>query len=225
MTLDRDRIRDDFDRLAAFDHAGWSHNSHYHPYLLRHLPDRPKTALDVGCGTGVFSRLLATRCEHVTGIDLSGEMIRLARERSVGIQNIHYEQADMLDYLQPSRTFEVIASIATLHHLSLETILPRLREALQPGGVLLVLDLYTPENRPDLFLSGLTGMIASRFYQRWHRVPSPSAAESAAWDAHGAHDVYPRLSQMRQVCVTYLPGARVRKHLLWRYSLTWRKPA
>jgi len=117
MTLDRDRIRDDFDRLAAFDHAGWSHNSHYHPYLLRHLPDRPKTALDVGCGTGVFSRLLATRCEHVTGIDLSGEMIRLARERSVGIQNIHYEQADVLDYLQPSRTFEVIASIATLHHL------------------------------------------------------------------------------------------------------------
>jgi len=225
MTQDRDRIRADFDRLAVFDHAGWSHNSHYHPHLLRQLPDQPTTALDVGCGTGIFSRLLATRCEHVTGIDLSGEMIRLARERSAGIPNLRYEQADVLDYLQPSHTFEVITSIATLHHLPLETILPRLREALQPGGVLLILDLYTPENHPDFLLSGLTGMIASSFYQRWHRVPSPSAAESAAWDAHGVHDVYPRLSQMRQCCATYLPGARVRKHLLWRYSLIWRKPA
>ncbi len=225
MTHNRDRIRDDFDRLAAFDHAGWNHNSHYHPYLLRHLPDRPATGLEVGCGTGVFSRLLATRCEHVTGIDLSGEMIRLARERSAGIPNIHYEQADVLDYLQPGMTFGVITSIATLHHLSLESILPRLRDALVPGGVLLVLDLYTPENRPDLLLSGLTGMVASNLFKRWHRVPSPTSGESAAWEAHGVHDVYPRLSQVRQFCATQLPGAQVRKHVLWRYSLLWRKPA
>jgi len=33
------------------------------------------------------------------------------------------------------------------------------------------------------------------------------------------------LSRMRQVCASLLPGAEVRRHLLWRYSIVWRKTA
>ena len=45
-------VRADFDRLAAFDEAGWSHNNHYHGYLLHQLPAYVDRGLDVGCGTG-----------------------------------------------------------------------------------------------------------------------------------------------------------------------------
>jgi trans-aconitate methyltransferase len=54
-------IREDFDRLAQFDADAWSHNSHYHAYLLRHVPPRCADSLDVGCGAGAFTRLLGQR--------------------------------------------------------------------------------------------------------------------------------------------------------------------
>jgi len=46
-----------------------------------------------------------------------------------------------------------------------------------------------------------------------------------AWRQHGEHDRYLTLAQVRQVCARVLPGTHVRRHLLWRYSIVWRKPA
>jgi hypothetical protein len=46
-----------------------------------------------------------------------------------------------------------------------------------------------------------------------------------AWVKHGRNDTYPTLAGVRQVCERVLPGAEVRRHLLWRYSIIWRKVA
>jgi 2-polyprenyl-3-methyl-5-hydroxy-6-metoxy-1,4-benzoquinol methylase len=184
-----------------------------------------QTALEIGCGSGMFTRPLAERAAQVTGVDLSSEMLRLARERTPAGMPIRYVQADVLDYLTPGRTFDVIASIATLHHLPLEAILPRLRDALNPGGALLVLDLFDTENTVDYVLTGVLGMVVSQVMHRWHEVPRHDPPDAqATWEAHGAHDVYPKLSQVRRLCADLLPGAVIRKHVLWRYSLVWRKP-
>jgi predicted TPR repeat methyltransferase len=75
-------IRADFDRIALISHEGWNHNTHYHGFLLRQLPAHLGEALDLGCGTGAFARLLAQRAERVLGLDLSPRMIQVARERS-----------------------------------------------------------------------------------------------------------------------------------------------
>jgi hypothetical protein len=45
----------------------------------------------------------------------------------------------------------------------------------------------------------------------------------AAWEEHVKHDTYLTLSQIRDRCQDILPGVRIRKHLLWRYSLVWQK--
>ena len=73
-------IRSDFDRLAVLENktGGWSHNDHYHAYLLRYIPHPCNESLEIGCGTGAFTRLLAGRSRHVLGLDLSPEMIRIA---------------------------------------------------------------------------------------------------------------------------------------------------
>jgi ubiquinone/menaquinone biosynthesis C-methylase UbiE len=77
-----DRVREDFDRLAVLSEGtGWGHNSHYHPFVLRQLPQHLGEALEVGCGTGEFARLLAERCERVVAVDLSPRMIEAARAR------------------------------------------------------------------------------------------------------------------------------------------------
>jgi hypothetical protein len=44
-----------------------------------------------------------------------------------------------------------------------------------------------------------------------------------AWEQHGKHDSYSIISQMRSLADTILPGSRVKRHLLWRYSLVYQK--
>ena len=120
------KIRNDFDRLALHDQEGWNHNNHYHRFLLKQLPAQCETALDIGCGTGEFSRLLAKRFERVVAIDLSPNMIEVAKQRSKQFSNIDFQVADVLHWEFPSEKFDVIFSIATLHHLPVESLLPNL---------------------------------------------------------------------------------------------------
>ena len=70
-------VEADFDRLALLDDQGWTSNNHYHNSLLKHLPANCENALEIGCGTGAFARLLAKRCKHVVALDLSSDMIRV----------------------------------------------------------------------------------------------------------------------------------------------------
>ena len=78
-------IQTDFDRIALLPDNDWDHNSHYHSFLLRQLPSHCGYTLDIGCGTGLFTRLLAGRSDEVLVLDLSPQMIHVARERSKGI--------------------------------------------------------------------------------------------------------------------------------------------
>jgi hypothetical protein len=45
-----------------------------------------------------------------------------------------------------------------------------------------------------------------------------------AWKEHGRTDHYLALAEVRAACARVLPGATVRRHLLWRYSVVWRRP-
>jgi ubiquinone/menaquinone biosynthesis C-methylase UbiE len=138
---DTSLIQADFDRLAAFSQDGWNHNSQYHRFLLRHVPPNCQQALEIGCGSGAFARLLATRSGQVLALDMSPQMICLAQERSQRYPNITFQVADALSYELPSNHFDCIVSIATLHHLLLEEILLKVKQALKVNGVFLVLDL------------------------------------------------------------------------------------
>jgi hypothetical protein len=44
-----------------------------------------------------------------------------------------------------------------------------------------------------------------------------------AWAAHERHDLYLRMREVHALCDDVLPGARIKKHLLWRYSIVWQK--
>jgi SAM-dependent methyltransferase len=220
-----DIVRADFDRLAAISHDGWSHNSHYHGYLLRHLPPHCDESLDIGCGTGAFARLLARHSSRVLALDLSPEMIRVAQGRSAGYPNITYQVADVLEWDFPIERFDCVASIATFHHLPLEPMLAAVKTALKPGGVLLILDLYSSQGWQERLNGGLA--IPASLALRWLRNGRirETAEARQAWAAHGEHDVYTQISQVREICSTVLPGVTVKRHLFWRYSLVWRKPA
>jgi len=150
-------------------------------------------------------------------------MIRIARAHSEHLPNIEYQIADVMSFDLPPEHFDCIASIATLHHLPMREIILRMKAALKPGGVLLVLDLFEPGGVIDALLNPLAVSVSVTLRLIHHGRLRPRREARAAWAAHEAHDLYPTMKDVRALCAEILPGAKVRKHLLWRYSIIWQK--
>src|SRR5215470_13545712 len=199
--VDVSTIQADFDRLALLSREEWDHNSHYHSFLLKHVPPRCGNALELGCGTGTFARLLADRAEHILALDLSPQMICIAQERSRHLSNIDFQVADVFTWDFPPEQFDCIVSIATLHHLPLEQLLIKMKAALAPNGTLIVLDLFQA-SLSDMFTVMLAFPVNFVLkYLKTGRIREPQAVREA-WAEHGQHDTYVFLSQLRQICKT-----------------------
>jgi SAM-dependent methyltransferase len=214
----------DFDRIARLPRDPWDHNRLYHGVILRELPLFARAVLEIGCGTGELTAKLAARAARVLALDLSPEMLAAARARCAHRPNVELRLADALTHPLEPESFDVIASVATLHHLPLAAIFARARAALRPGGVFLALDVLDERT-----LLGVTRSLAAfpanllgRLVTTGRLRPPPEVR--AAWQAHGASDQYPKVADVRRAAAETLPGARVRQHFFWRYSLVWRKP-
>lgn len=218
-------IRTDFDRIALLPDEGWNHNAHYHGYLLRQVPERCRRALEIGCGAGELSRLLAGRAERVLAIDLSPQMIRLARARSGLYPNLDFVNADVMTYRFPDNQFDCVVTVTTMHHLPAETFLRKIRASLKPGGVFACLDLYRRSNMGDLLFdcAAFPANLLLRL-MRTGRLRQPGEVREA-YAEHGRTDAYLTLPQAGRICADILPGAVVRRHLFWRYSIVWKKEA
>jgi ubiquinone/menaquinone biosynthesis C-methylase UbiE len=217
------RIRDEFDRIALLTETHPGAHGLYHKYLLRYLPPRCEHALEIGCGTGEFTRLLAQRAESVVAVDLSPQMIRLAQLQSANYTNIEYITGDVMQLTLPGESYDCIVSIATLHHLPRDQALLRMTGALKPGGVLIIHDLLAADSFVDSITSALAYPVSvvRRFWKTgWLRAPREVRE---AWAEHGKGEVYLTLAEVREMCGQYLPLAQVRRHLLWRYTVIWRR--
>jgi SAM-dependent methyltransferase len=209
-------VRADFDAIARLSPPS-TRPDRLTRWLLCHLPERCGDILEIGCGTGEATRFAAARADRVVALDFSPEMVRIARERSAAHPNIGYHAADALTWQYPQERFDAVISIATLHHLPFEPMIAAMKRTLRPGGVLLILDLLDRSHRRYLPLNVLA-LLPTLLHRQ-------SAALRRAYRQHGAHDVYLRPREARDVFARHLPGVRVRHHLRWRYSVVWRKPA
>lgn len=206
----------------------WDHNAYYQRLLLRYVPQRCERVLDVGCGAGTFAALLAQRSDYVDAVDRSGPMIAEAKRRTPATVNC--VQADVLIDALPARNYDAIVSITALHHMPPEVALPRLADALRPGGVLAAVALPRADLRHEwpheLAAAVAHRALGLRFLAA--RLLRTSTGFEKAPD-HGGMPVVmdPPLTtrQVADLAATLLPGARVRRLLFWRYLLIWQKPA
>jgi SAM-dependent methyltransferase len=102
--------------------------------------------LDVGCGSGWASRLLAGYAidGQVTGIDISDEMIRVARESSHAFPNTDFEVASTEQLPFADNEFTHAFSMESLYYYSdILKALTEIHRVLRPGGLFVaVVDLY-----------------------------------------------------------------------------------
>ncbi|MEA2337017.1 MAG: hypothetical protein QOE82_1024 [Thermoanaerobaculia bacterium] len=206
----------DFDRIASLTPRALLHP--HEAWLLRQIP-RCDDLLDIGCGLGLAASIASQRATRVTGIDLSPTMIDRAR-REFG-ERATFEVADLYDYLagRPS-SFDCIVSLATLHHVDAPTALPLIAAALRSGGTLLILDILDRNGILNLPMNAIAAAIAVS--RRAIRGEWLSRELRAAWAEHGRGERYETAATLPQLAAI-LPGARIRRHLIWRYSLIWTK--
>ncbi len=100
----------------------------------------PRTVLDLACGTGTVSRLLARRGYEVVGVDLASAMLRAAREKaeSEGSDIPFYQQDAAELNLEPQRFDAVLCLFDSLNYIldpqRLAQAFARVARHLNPGG-------------------------------------------------------------------------------------------
>jgi len=93
--------------------------------------------VDFGCGSGANTALLAHRGAQVVGVDISADLIELARRRldvsgRAGGASFVVGSAHELPF--PDGSFDIVFGIAILHHLDLELVSREVHRVLKPGG-------------------------------------------------------------------------------------------
>jgi 2-polyprenyl-3-methyl-5-hydroxy-6-metoxy-1,4-benzoquinol methylase len=194
----------------------WNHNAHFHSYLLRQIPSKIKHGLDIGCGQGLFALKLAERAKLVDALDVDSAILKEASTQH-NASNISYQHVDFLEADLPKDSYDVIVSIASLHHMDLEAALKKMKVLLRPSGKLLILGLYRERTIWD-YMYSIISIPLNIFYSSWHRasivIPKSIAPTRPAQLS---------LKQIKAVANTLIPGCRLQRHLFWRYSLIWQK--
>jgi SAM-dependent methyltransferase len=196
----------------------WSHNDHYHRWLMRRLPHHVERALDVGCGTGNLLQALAAKADLVVGIDPDSVMVATARRQTEHLSHVRVLEGTLLDL--PDETYDIVTAVAVVHHTDLDQALRALRRATAPGGRVLIVGCYRTTTMFDRLTdvvaipaNVLVGILKSRGAGPARLAMSaPTATPSAS------------LREVRAVAARILPGARIRRRLFWRYTLDYRHP-
>lgn len=189
----------------------WNHNVHYHRLILDAVPASARSGLDVGCGNGLLSLDMRRVMPEVTGIDVDSAVLDEARQQSAEVM---WALGDAMTY-EFGRQFDVVASVATLHHFSdLEAALSRLADLTAPGGVLAIVGVARTSRPKDMMLH-LGGAVQHRWLVRKY----------GFWQ-HTAPTVWPPPHDyvtVRRTAERVLPGVQWKQLLLWRYALIWRR--
>ena len=198
--------------MGQAQRSRWNHNIHFHPVVMKAIQPGAASALDVGTGNGELAAELRGALPDVTAVDVDSGVLATAAANHHGINWVH---GDVMTY-DFGRTFDVVASVATVHHMpSLRDTLQRFAELTSPGGVMVIIGLAQATTPRDRLLS-VAGVAQHQWYSRTR----------IYWE-HSAPTVWPpphTYSEVRDSAAQALPGVRWQQFALWRYALIWHKP-
>jgi SAM-dependent methyltransferase len=92
------------------------------------------TALELGCGTGLFLEHVARTGASVRAIDISPDLLARARERVARFTSVQLDRGDAERLPYRDGSFDVVYGSSVLHHLDVATTLSEAHRVLRPGG-------------------------------------------------------------------------------------------
>ncbi len=94
--------------------------------------------LELGCGTGTTALIHAPFVKHITGVDISRNMLEIARAKAdaADMTNVTFQQSSIDDLKAPVASFDVVMGHSILHLLeNKEAVIAKVNRMLKPGGV------------------------------------------------------------------------------------------
>ena len=165
------------DDWEKFDRIRTPLNS-YHAAVLTLGDIRGKRVLDLGCGDGWFSIILAKRGAQVVAFDVAIEAARTARDRGIandvaGRASFAVASAYSLPFAD--NAFDLVSGMAILHHMADKPrVAAELRRVLRPGG-------------RAVFMEPLGDSLAFERLRRFVPVPSEAEDDPDQWATQFKH--------------------------------------
>lgn len=151
--------------------------------ILRYIPDdlRPRRILDLGIGSGNLSEAVLARYPDatVTGVDVSGEMLGLARTRLPG-DRVRLVQGDFRELDFEDGSFDLVVSSISIHHVTDDekrSLFRDLHRLLRPGGVVAYSDQFR----------GASEETYAKHIERWREESFALGATEEEWTTWMTH--------------------------------------
>lgn len=94
-----------------------------------------KVVMEVGCGTGLFTEMMASSGATILALDLSPELLQLAHERQLPPEQVEFREMRFEDSTNDG-PFDAIVGSSVLHHLDMPVAMQQMYTLLKPGGYL-----------------------------------------------------------------------------------------
>ena len=163
--LQKENIRHRFDALAEKRQYWKDRNRYYYrdqEKYFRFLTSAGQSILELGCGTGDL--LNALRPKRGVGIDVSSEMVRIARER---YPNIEFRTEDIEKLESWGETFDVLIMSDVVGHLmDIEETFRQLHTFCRPD-TRIIISYYNFFWEPILKLGEKLGLKMPQYHQNW----------------------------------------------------------
>jgi SAM-dependent methyltransferase len=102
--------------------------------LTNHIHSQTEV-LELGCGTGYFTKELVATGARITSIDISPDLLEIA-QTEITATNVTFKEDNAYQMSFQDSSFDSVMGSSVLHHLDLEPALKEIYRVLKPGGVM-----------------------------------------------------------------------------------------
>src|SRR5215469_4561796 len=151
------------------------------------LPTGGGVGLDVGCGTGRWSVLVAPRVQHLHLLDPSAEALSVAKENLCGMNNVSFHLRSVAAIPLSPKSLDFAFSLGVLHHVpDTQAAIAAIADKLKPNAPFLVYLYYAFDNRPVWYrllwrVTDLARLVVSRLPHPLRLAISESVAVLIYW--------------------------------------------
>jgi ubiquinone/menaquinone biosynthesis C-methylase UbiE len=138
-------VIEEYDKIASIYDQRWNSYIAKTQTFLKNWVDIPSeaTILDIGCGTGEFeSFILRDKPSlQITGVDISEQMLLVARQKFLAHPNISFQLAGASNLPFTNHSFDIVVSASAFHFFDDPvSALTEIKRVLKPDGKVYILD-------------------------------------------------------------------------------------